>query len=379
MQFKNIIGNEPLKKDLLQMVRDGRVPHASLFTGRSGTGGLPMALAMAQYLMCPDRNEEDSCGICATCAKITGLVHPDLILSFPVINDTDRKLEPISTSFLAEFRAFIKQHPYASGTDWIQSLLKSKENKQGNITAKEVADITLKLSFFSVEGGLKILLMWLPEFMGKEGNKLLKQIEEPPEDTLFFFVSENPEQIIDTIKSRTQLVHLQHLSDVEINNALLAQGLEPRIATQVTRLSEGNYNKALGLIEGEIDDNFEILRDWFNVLFKNDGIGISLWVDSMAQLSRESQKQFIIYFINLIEHLIRVQYIGESKLLLEAEELKMIQKLIVMKVDYSKAADLTEQLQSAHYKIERNVNAKILFHVLSLNIKQIFAGKPLYL
>lgn len=379
MQFAEIVGNNAVKQHLVQLVHTNRIPHASLFAARDGSGGLPMAMAFAQFLFCKQRTATDSCGTCDACAKVNNLVHPDLLLSFPIINDASKEA-PLSKYFLKEYKDFISNNLYGTGSNWLQSLLSSKEkNKQGNITAKEVAEILQSLTFFSVEGGIRILLMWLPEYLHKEGNKLLKLIEEPPSDTIFLFVTERIDEILGTIKSRTQLVQLQPISEQEIYQALLQKGLSEKNAAQVARMAEGNFDTALQLANGDTDDNFSNLKQWLNLLLTNDASGLMAWCEAQTEYTREGQKEFLIYFMNMIEHMLRVQYMDVNNILLDAEELTMIQKMIKIKIDSRKAEDLTRLLNEAHYHLERNVNAKIVFTGLSLQLKSVFKGNPLYL
>ena len=224
MQFQSIIGQKETKEQLVQMVQHNRLSHALLFLGKEGSGALSLAQAFAQYIVCekvngkqsktdsgqmtagpslfgdpepPTTNDQpqtfnDSGGICSACKKASELVHPDIHFSYPVIPRKPGD-KPVSTDYIKEWREFISQQPYGNVYDWLQHI--GAENKQGNITATECNDINHTMSLKSFESEYKILIMWMPEFLGKEGNKLLKLIEEPPPNTLFVFVAEN-EQLI---------------------------------------------------------------------------------------------------------------------------------------------------------------------------------------
>src|SRR5580698_5316574 len=245
MQFTRVIGQDQVRENLIEMVRQNRLSHALLFLGHEGSGALPMALAFAQYVVCEKRdgNTPDACGVCAACVKASRMVHPDIHFSYPVI---PRKAgdKPVSSDYSAEWREFVKQYPYGNSYDWLQFI--GAENKQGNITAQECNDIIHKLSLKSFESGYKMLVMWMPEYLGNEGNKLLKLIEEPPADTLFLLVAENESLILQTILSRTQLVKMPLPETVEIEQALIERsGLEQTQARQIAVLCEGNYHEAL--------------------------------------------------------------------------------------------------------------------------------------
>ncbi|HZE86132.1 MAG TPA: hypothetical protein VE035_17555, partial [Puia sp.] len=207
MSFENVIGHSDIRQRLVELVQHNRLSHALLFLGNEGCGALPMALAFAQFIVCEKVKEgaADACGICPACVKARQLVHPDIHFSYPVIPRKSGD-KPVSSDYSSEWREFMTQYPYGNAYDWLQFI--GAENKQGNITAQECSDIIRKLSLKSFESGYKILLLWMPEYLGNEGNKLLKLIEEPPPDTLFILVAENESLILPTILSRTQLVKI---------------------------------------------------------------------------------------------------------------------------------------------------------------------------
>ncbi len=250
MQFKDVIGQQQVKQHLVEMVQQNRLSHALLFLGKEGSGALPLALAFAQFVVCqptPSPIVEDLFGgMSALEAKPSfvlpddlpqqqgfqraeQLIHPDIHFSYPVIV---KKVgdKPKSTDFITDWREFIKQSPYSNVYDWLQFI--GAENKQGNITAEECNDIMRQLSLKSFESEYKVLVLWMPEYLGKEGNKLLKLIEEPPPNTLFILVAENEEQIIQTILSRCQLVRVPMLDKKEIENSEESSGEEGRSSTE---------------------------------------------------------------------------------------------------------------------------------------------------
>ena len=375
MYFKNVIGQQDSKQHLIQLVNSGRLPHALLICGNEGTGGLPIAMALAQYMMCENKTENDACGQCANCNKMQKMQHPDVHFSFPVIKPekSPSTYTPVSNDFIKQFRSFVLEKNYGITQEWLESI--NAENKQGNITAKECRDIINKLQLRSYEGGNKILIMWRPEFMGLIGNILLKLIEEPPANTIMIFVAENYENILATIQSRTQLVQLKPLSDEVIYEHLLSKDIDENVAMQVARMAEGNYHKAVELLLNTNTENFDWLKDWLNALFRNNGIEILSWVTKIATKNRDTQKQFIAYFIALLEHLVRIKHIDPSKLLLQNHEKNMIEVLIKKNVTEYKAEIIVGFLNDAIYHIERNANGKYIFHGLSIMIKDEFLRK----
>src|SRR5687767_5293267 len=272
MQLSQIIGQSPVKAHLCELLQQNRLSHALLFAGREGSGALPLAIAFAQLLVCEKVNGlftaqqspslfgevltatpttiTDSCGVCPACIKAGQLAHPDIHFSYPVISkkQADKDRPAISVDYIKDWREFLQQTPYGNVYDWLQSL--NAENKQGNISAHECNDIIRKLNLKSFESEYKILIMWMPEYLGNEGNKLLKLIEEPPPNTLFVLVAENESLVLQTILSRCQLVKIPALETKEIEEALIRRHkTESGIARQVAGVSEGNYRDAMQLVQ----------------------------------------------------------------------------------------------------------------------------------
>ncbi len=377
------------------MIQHNRLSHALLFLGKEGSGALQLALAFAQYIVCkplppvvdlfaapepktqdPQPKTNDSCGICTACKKANELIHPDIHFSYPVISRKSGD-KPISTDFINEWRAFINTNPYGNIYDWLQFI--SAENKQGNITAHECNDIIRKLNLKSFESEYKILIMWMPEFLGKEGNKLLKLIEEPPANTLFLLVAENEDLILPTILSRTQLVKIPMLTNLEVEASLeLHAGVAMQKARQIAAVAEGNYREALQLLQHADDDWELMLREWLNAIIRTGPVAQVKWIDETAKLGREKQKQFLRYFIHLLEESIRLRVMDTSN----NDQLPTINDFALR---LNKLCNLSQQeaiineLNKASYYIERNANAKMLFHALSIRLYHIINNKSLIL
>jgi DNA polymerase III subunit delta' len=407
MQFQSITGQTATKQQLVQMIQHNRLSHALLFLGKEGSGALQLAMAFAQYITCERINgksaignrqsaiepslfgEEaqpvnsgsplgdggnDSCGECAACKKATALIHPDIHFSYPVITKKPGE-KPISADFIKEWREFTVQSPYGNVYDWLQFI--GAENKQGNITATECNDINRTMSLKSFESEYKILIMWLPEFLGKEGNKLLKLIEEPPPNTLFIFVAENEDLILPTILSRTQLVKIPLLTNLEVEAALeLNQGVKPEKAQQIAALADGNYREALQLLQHAEDDWQLMLRDWLNAVLKTGPVAQVKWIEETAKLGREKQKQFLKYFIHLLEQAVRLRAIGAPQI--QSDETDFALRLNkICSIGQQEA--IINELDKASYYIERNANAKMLFHALSIRLYHIISNKSVIL
>lgn len=376
MLFSDIIGQENIRQQLVQAVQQNRLSHAMLLLAPEGSGGLPLALAFTQYLVCENKQENDACGQCSACIKAAQYIHPDIHFSYPVIPRKPGD-KPLSTDYAAEWREFIGTHPYGNAYDWLQFI--GAENKQGNITANECHDIIRKLSLKSFESQYKILLMWMPEYLGNEGNRLLKLIEEPPPNTLFILVAENQEQILVTILSRTHLIRVNPLPKEVLVDALVNRAkAAPARARQAATIAMGNYREAMYLLQNAEDDYHELLRNWLNYIFTGNRPALQAWIEQIAsaKIGRENQKQFLRYFINLLEHSLRLQFLDRQQLAFSEEEMDFAAKLNKL-ANLRQMESIMELLNNACYHIERNANAKLLFHALSIRLQYIFRNKPL--
>jgi DNA polymerase-3 subunit delta' len=386
MQFSNIIGQQHTIEQLKEMVDNNRLSHALLMIAKEGAGGLPLALAFSNYVVSQSEKHKPAA------APVMGLfgeeaaqapasthgaelsaqyIHPDIHYSYPVIPRKSGD-KPISTDYINEWREFIKQYPYGNVYDWLQFI--GAENKQGNITAAECADIIRKLNLKSFESEYKILVLWMPEYLGNEGNKLLKLIEEPPANTLFILVAENESLVLPTIVSRCQTIRIPPIEVNEVAQALQQRSkLSAEQANQIAGVSEGNYREALQLIQHAEEDWQSLLREWLNSILKTGPIAQVKWVDTISAQGREKQKQFLRYFTHLLEQSIRLRTMGEENLPLTGTEKDFAHRLNKL-CDVSRMQAITQELDSAAYYIERNANAKLLFMALTIKLYHIIAN-----
>jgi DNA polymerase III subunit delta' len=403
MLFSNVIGQQEVKQHLVEMVIHNRLSHALLFLGKEGSGALPLALAFANFVCLNPTDKKTpeptaslfgealpaNTPITITNAqeadnwmqqqpgysKTSQMVHPDVHYAYPVITKKTGD-KPISTDFVAEWREFVKQFAYGNSFDWLQFI--GADNKQGNITAAECNDIIRKLSLKSFESPNKILVLWMPEYLDKEGNKLLKIIEEPPANTLFILVAETESQILPTILSRCQLVKIPALENNDIALALQQRAsLNPAQAQQIAGIAEGNYREALQLIQHAEEDWQHLLREWLNALLKTGPAAQVKWIEEIAKQGREKQKQFLRYFNHLLQQSIRLRVINTPLQMLDNERdfAQRLNKLATIEQQQA----IIEELDKAAYYIERNANAKMLFHALSIKLYHIIANKALIL
>jgi DNA polymerase-3 subunit delta' len=373
MRFKEIIGQEAIKQQLIQTVAENRVSHAQLFLSCPGSGALPLAIAYAQYINCLDKTPTDSCGQCSSCRKYERYIHPDLHFSYPFFASKDVK---IAVDVLEEWRKMLLNDAYFDMDIWRSKL--QAENKQANINIAECHDIIKKLSYKAFEGETKVLIMWLPEYLDKEGNALLKIIEEPPQNTLFFLVANNQDQILSTLLSRTQIVKIPKLPDATVESYLMDNhGLTEERATEYSFLADGNLIEAKLLVEHAHNDHAELFADWLRMGYGNKGLDLSAFVDQAAGWGRENQKNFLKYGISFLRECCLLISGAEELVKLPQRTLETARKLSAHVLNLTMAEAIITELEQAHYHIERNANPKILFLDVSLQLVKIIKFKTL--
>lgn len=311
MRFKDIIGHDEIKRHLCETVRNGRVSHAMLFTGAEGVGALPLALAYAQYVNCRHRTDEDSCGECPECYRMERMEHPDCHYIYPVNVSKEAVVtgradeKPRSEQFVHLWRRAVPQTGgYLTEQEWYAEL--GIENQQGIINKNDANELVRQMGFKSFEGGYKTVVVWLPERLHEAAaNTLLKLVEEPPERTLFLFVSAEPERIIATIRSRTQIVALPGVPDEVIARELAARlGVAPERASRVAHLAQGSWGAALRMTQGGANTAAAEHQDRFirlmRLCYQEKYLGLFDWAEEMAPLGREAQKQFCTAALGIV-------------------------------------------------------------------------------
>ena len=376
MLFNQIIGQDHIKKHLQKSAENGRIPHAQLFIGKEGCGTLPMAIAYAQFLLCNFSEDTDACHI-----KCNKLQHPDLHFAFPVTTNDSIKKHAVSNLFLEDWRDFIATQPYGSLFNWLQHI--GVENKQGLIGVDESEAVVKKLKLKSYEGGFKVMIIWMAEKMNiAAANKLLKLIEEPPNKTVFLLITENEEQIINTIKSRCQALHFPTLSEQDIANSLVVNHkIANNEAAKIAHQAEGNYNKALHLLQN--DSNDLIFEEWFiawiRTAFRAKGNAAVVqdlisWSDTIAKTGRETQKRFLDYCLQFFRQALLVNYKSDHLVFMETKSGFNLSKFAPF-IHSGNILDIEKELNDAMYHIERNGNAKIILLDLSMKLTRFLHKK----
>ncbi|MCF8361587.1 MAG: DNA polymerase III subunit delta' [Prolixibacteraceae bacterium] len=368
MQFNSVIGQQAIKKRLIDGVNENRISHALLFSGSEGVGKLAMAIAYAQFINCPNRTDTDSCGTCPSCKKFQKLIHPDLHFVFPVVK-TPKIKEPVSDNYIAQWREKVRLNPYFNLSMWYKAI--DVENAQGNIYVHESSEIIRKLNLKTFESEYKIMIIWMAERMNVQcANKLLKMIEEPPPKTLFVLVTENEEQILPTIRSRTQLIKFPGIDNKAMAEAVakIPQS-EGKNIDGIVHMAKGNFITALDLLQPDEEKSyyFEQFTSIMRVTFKRDWDGIFSWSENMAGIGRERQKSFLSYCMRMVRENFIMNFKRPDLVFLNEQE-KGFSENFSPFINERNIIPFSEELEKAYRDIAQNGNPKLIFLDFSLKV-----------
>jgi DNA polymerase-3 subunit delta' len=371
MQFAEIPGLENLKKRLLQQVQENRIPHAQLFVGSEGSAALPIVIAFAQYLACENKSDKDSCGTCSSCIKFLKLIHPDLHFSMPV-NWEKPTDELHSQPFLEKWRNALLNNPYLGIDQWVDAI--DIGNKQPFISNNEAIEIIKRLNFKAFESEYKFMIIWLPEKMRTEGaNRILKTLEEPPDKTLIFLVSQHPEELLATILSRTQLFKVPAFTPKEAAKVLHKNtGLPIERCTMAAEVAEGNLAQAIWLLENseESEQQLALFRNWMLFCYGFQVGDLLKLTDTFAKEGREWQKGFFAYALYLIRQTLLMNHQPQLNRLTSSER-TFLEKFSRF-FHPGNYAVICGYISEASFHIERNGHSKIIFLDTSLQISDVF-------
>ena len=367
MRFDQIYGHESQIKALRESISLGRVPHAQLFTGPEGVGMLAIAIAFMRAVFCQEPNaDKSSCDL-----KFDRLTHPDLHFIFPVAANTKVKTKPTSDHFLQDWRLFVENSRFGTLFDWYQQL--EIENKQGQIGVLDSEEITKKLSLTAYEGGWKGVVVWQADKLNlAAANKLLKLVEEPPEKTLLIFISNHEDQVLETLRSRCQGVRFSLLPENAISKALISYGTARELAESVSSQANGQLSRALHLMRVEGAPFEDWFVSWVRTAFKakrNKGSVVELlnWSQQIAGVGRETQKQFLLFSIDLFRQALLIKY-GVSELTSYRPKGNFEFSRFSNYVHNGNIHLIVSELESAYLHVERNGSAKMIFSDLSLKL-----------
>lgn len=382
MQFSKILGQTHIKNHLTKSASEGRIPHAQLFVGPEGSGTLATAIAYAQYVICSNFGTENA-GSNESCnLKFDHLAHPDLHFIYPTVATEDVKTKPKSIDFIKEWRTFISTNVYGNLFDWYKIL--DVKNKQGEIRVDDAQEILKTLALKSFEGGYKVMIVWCADKINTAAsNKLLKLLEEPTDKTLFILITENEEDVMQTIRSRCQVLHFNGLSEDLISKSLQQnKAVLEKEATKIAHQAQGNYNKALQILN---NDNTDFPFDqwfvnWVRAAFRAKGnaaavIDLVSWSETIAGLGREVQKNFLHHCIDLFRQALLINYQTNALVYMEPNVEKFDLEKLAPFVNGNNIEHIFNELSDAIYHIERNGNPKIILTDLSIKLTRLIHQK----
>lgn len=371
MKFSDVIGQAECKARLLDMVREDRIPHAMLLCGPTGCGKMAMAMAFASYLLCGEHGSDDVCGHCQQCLMVERLSHPDLHFSYPVIRPqgTSSEHKMTSNDFAAEWRTMLQGGAYFTMDQWLLAM--KAANQQAQIGVGESDELLKALSLKSSQGGYKVCIIWLPERMNQEcANKMLKIIEEPPSKTVFLMVCEEPEQLLETIRSRTQRIDLKRICTDDIERALTERrGIEPEVAHRIARASAGSWINALS--ELDAGNEKRLFLDMFIMLMRlaymRNIKELRKWSDTIATYGREKQKRMLAYFLHLVRENFVYNFRSEELVYMTQDEENFAHNFARF-INEANVIEITNLFNRAIRDIGQNANAKIVFFDVATNV-----------
>ncbi len=367
-----LIAQIKVQQQLFKTAHSNRMAHAQILLGPEGAGGLALALETARYLVCKDKQKDGVCGKCSSCLKAAKNIHPDIHFTFPTVGS-----KVTSEEYMKEWRTTILENPYINAFQWLQKI--GGEGKQGNITKNECNRIISRLSLKSFENPNKILILWRPEYLGQEGNRLLKLIEEPPENTFFLLVAHNTEDILNTILSRCQLIKYNALSDSQIAEALVQRKeISNEEAQSIAQLANGSFNEALSILALSNDESgtnrSTMFLDWLRKCYLGDGIAMAKWAETFAKEGREPQKFFLRYGLHFLREFLFLKTTNTEKVRLLPTELETARKMMKV-LDFEKVEKIAQLFSDCIFHVERNANPKILFLDASIQLNKIFKNR----
>lgn len=372
MRFSDIIGQQELKRHLTDSIDKGRISHAQLFTGKAGAGTLPLAIAYAQYLNCPNRKDGDSCGVCPSCQQIAQSAHPDVHFIYPVNKQGKKSGEVVlSAEFLPLWREIMSQSGgYFTRQEWYEKLDLGK-TLQGVISAKEADEIIRRLSFKSFQSKYKVVIIWQAETMNEEAaNKILKILEEPWENTIFLLVAERSDLLLKTILSRTQETSVPSLKVEDLT--ALSHGSEQE-RRSMARLAAGDLIQMRRMVQGEGDELreecFELFCRLMRLSYNDKHLELLDWADEVAQLSREQQRQMLTHSSRLLREAYMLHAgLGQISYLW-GEEAKFCNNFAPF-IGNQNIEILISEIESAMRQINQNGNARIVFTHFALAVSK---------
>jgi len=367
MRFADIPGQIEIKKELISLVKRDRLPHAILFTGPKGNGKLALAMALASYLQCNGNKSEDKCDKCIACKKTSKIIHPDINFVLPTISEGSKSLP--SSQFLTQWREIFIENPFLNLQDWLTQL--GANNKQPNIAKVSVAELINTFSYKIFEGNKKISIIWNAELLGKEGNRILKLIEEPPKDSLIILIADDTSKVLPTILSRCQIFKAPPFTDIELTKWTEQNDYSnPDEIKQIISIAEGNINSLKHLLDEGNSDYFNNLLNWFRLCYQGKSVNLIEHSEKFAKSSKDSQKYFFRYGLTFLEQTLKSYYLPREEIKMMDSEYNSMLKIRSI-LNEEKIFKIIEYFNDDIRYLERNANSKLLIFATSLKVYKV--------
>lgn len=378
--FEQVIGQREVQQHLMQMVSEGRLPHAIMLCGPQGAGKKALAIAFAKVLLSQPTSNNSQTSMFGpepptvsanTQAMLDKLEHPDLHFTYPTIKlpsmSADHK--PVSDDFAREWHELVMGSHYFSMNEWLERM--GGENQQAIITAGESDSLLKKLSLKSSQGGYKVSIIWLPERMNIEcANKILKLLEEPPAQTVFIMACEEPEKLLETIRSRVQRIDVRRIADEDVRQALIEKrGVTEEVAQRISHMANGNWLQALEMLS--VDSETELFLDMFQSLmrlaYQRKVKELKAWSEQMGAMGREKQKRFLEYFLRLVRENFMYNFQREELCYMTQREEDFARNFARF-INEANVLPISDLANRAIRDIGQNANAKIVFFDFALQM-----------
>lgn len=365
-----LVGQRSLVSKLYRSIDQDHFSHAVLFEGRAGYGILPLALTISAYLVCKNRKSEGPCGECSSCHKTSQFIHPDIHFAFPVVSKKElKRKDTTSKDYLKEWRLALNQNLYMSISEWIETIASS--SAKADINVAECNEIIRQLSLQSFEEGSKVQIIWMAEYLGNNGNRLLKLIEEPPPNTYIFLLCESADNVLNTIKSRCRMISVPRIDSASLKAYLQSstQLTDARI-DEIAFLSEGDLSVALGHLDSDDASMMSVVLSLLDICYKMDVVAMRDWVETFNAYNAQQQKSVLNYMLQLLRELLHAGLLGDNHLRLSADEIRLVhQRPYLMSLQLSQIEHLSGILSDTIFHLERNVHVKTLMYNSCLQIE----------
>jgi DNA polymerase-3 subunit delta' len=376
MQLKDIPGLASEKAHLIEAFHRNKVGHAQLFYGSSGNAALGLALAFAQYCACTGDKDEDSCGQCANCKQFTSLAYPDLNFSFPYAKVEGAPKDLTCEFYQSQWVAMLQKSPFFKLSEWLSHL--DTERKQAIMTVHEAKRINKILSLKSYSGGKKFLVIWLPEYLRVEAaNKLLKTLEEPTGDSMIFLITENIDQLLQTVISRCQKLFIPPPSKEEVKNYLVQQGVNPISAEECAVISDGDFIEALRIAQESerYTEYAKLFIQFMRACYGAQVVDIFKFVDTFSSQSTERQKEGLRFFLQSLQISFNMTVTGQKLIHPLFNRLDFNLEKFARFIHQSNAKISMERIEDAIYDISRSGNSKIVLSDLCFKFSNLLRMK----